>query len=67
MTIYFVAQVWRGRIRRQSLRFFTDGKKAVELYQKYGLGGVIWKSVLDKDSPPKALLVAEIRELSGKK
>ncbi len=62
--IYFTAQVHRGRIRRQSLRFFTDGKRAVELYKKYGIMGVVWKAGLDKNSPPVALSAAEIKEFS---
>lgn len=66
MTIYFAAEVYRSRIRRQTMRFFTDGRAAVEYYSKLGYGGTIWKATLDRNSPPQALTVAEIRELSKK-
>lgn len=45
---------------------FTDGKKAAEYYASLGHGGTIWKTTVDKNSPPQALRVAEVREFLKK-
>lgn len=68
--IYFATEVYRSRLQREKLRFFTDPKKAIEYYDSIGSGS-IWKAKLNSDEPPQAIHKKErdlIRgiELKGK-
>lgn len=53
--MFLVAEVWRGRMRRESVKLFTDFLPAHKYYSSSGGRRVIWQIFPDSNRPMKPL------------